>query len=380
MTNTVRVATALAAWLVSSAALADNLTVVSTFGADSGFAAYDLSNDYPGHLVLGVNGQGNALQAWNGQGFVTLVNGSDPIKILAAQNGMGLYSTGSAPGQTTYGIATLAYNGVYQKTFESSLPGLTVNTVGGYGSYTGPAGASCGVMVQPGNASSNSACVDGADKQFVGSNDWADRVAVTTRNGEARATLEVPFGRSANGIYTGTYDLGTFGSIAGLTNNGLMAGVLDGQATFVTVYEDYASSTTQIRKTNMLASVSGATNIQVHDLSGNRQAVGQYTDASGEQVAFLFNADDQGSGQLFNLNQALVGAGLRWMPGTHIGINDRLQMVLTAYQGDSMVTAIVSTPTTALPEPGTWSFMLLGLGGIVLAARRRHHRAMPRVC
>ena len=108
----------------------------------------------------------------------------------------------------------------------------------------------------------------------------------------------------------------------------------------------------------------------------------------------LFSAeDDLANGMTINAVQRLSGVVSASLVGVANGVPSGLifTKTITLAAGDLFgfsigpgqtdshdFTAFVFTVTDAVPEPGTWAMMLLGLGGIGLAVRRRKsERSLP---
>jgi len=333
-----KIAVGLLASMVSMGAMAGQLSLVSTFGEGSGFKAYDLQyNDE--RMIFGQGADGKSLQIWDGTQFQTPVSSAAPLDIVPYSYGA-LYTTQDSNGQVVHGYAT----------YEKPIPGVYA---GGNYNEVIPESRWCQIYRTVSNA-----CA-GSEPGIVAQNGWQDYVVVSDKGGVPTATANI---LKRGGVSAASYELGTFGSIAGYNSNGVIAGVIDGQAMRFKITDG------RVDKVNMLASVPGASNIRVYDMNRADQVVGQYTDANGKDVPFLYGYDG-----LTNLNEAMSETGLSWAPGTVMGLgnNGPIQLVMTVQQNGFLSSAVFLTPASSLPEPGSAAFFGLGLLGLCLVARRR---------
>lgn len=340
--RTVALTTALLAAATAHAGTG-SLTLNATFGEGTDFSAADVNNL---GQVAGINATANALQTWQSGSFSTLVTTTDTLELVGINNkGVVLYDTIDAGDQLHY--ATSVGGGT---PVAPALQGLTLNGINDAGTLAGfyiNGGAACGVTVS-GGAIGTSSCLSGSDQAYLAINNAGDRVTTTITGATVQTALE----RSAGGSTA----LGALTSVAGVSDSGAVAGVLGGNAVLI-----YNGATT-----NMLSSVTGASNVKVYDINNNNQVVGQYTDAGGNAVAFLYGADG-----LTTLNSSIAASGLQWVEGTRMGLNDLGQLVMTVSNGNDLATALYTTPATSVPEPAAYALMGLGLAGISLVARRR---------
>jgi probable HAF family extracellular repeat protein len=337
----IRFALSAAALAVASLAQANTLTVSTQFGEGTGFEARDINNQ---GLVVGLGA--DSVQLWSNGAFSTITSSStDSLEIVGLTNaGAVLYNTAGASGPLAYSLyaggSTSAVNALTGAVYN----GLNdSNTLVGY-KVTGD--ASCGVTVS--GSTGAQSCIAGSLAGYSAINNNGDKVLQTANlSGGTQTYIE-----SANGTRTA---IGSMSSVAGLTSYGGVAGIANGNA----VYAFNGSAV------NMLSSVEGATGAKVFDINNWGQVVGQYNDASGNTVAFLW--DQTG---VTNLDSFLTGMNLQRVTGSAVGINDLGQIVLTTYDDakQSMATTVLQTQ---VPEPGTYALMALGLMGLGLVARRR---------
>lgn len=332
-----KIAVGLLASMVSMGAMAGQLSLDSTFGEGSGFKAYDFQND--NRMVFGLGADGKSLQVWDGTQFQTPVSSAAPLEIVHFTYAA-VYTTQDSNGQVVHGSAG----------YEEPFPGYYA---GGNYNQVIPESSWCQIYRYVSNA-----CA-GSQPGIVAQNGWLDYVVVSDKGGVPTATANI---LKRGGVSAASYELGTFGSIAGYNSDGVIAGVIDGQAMRLKI------SNGSVDKVNMLASVPGASNIRVYDLNTSNQVVGQYTDANGKDVPFLYGYDG-----LTNLDQAMADTGLSWVPGTVMGLGNGgyNKLVMTVQGGGVVSSAVFLTPSSSVPEPGSAAFFGLGLLGLCLVARQR---------
>jgi probable HAF family extracellular repeat protein len=343
MTLKMRSAAAAAALFAALSAHAGSLTLSTTFGAGTDFSAVDINDQ---GKVVGINGTANAVQTWQGGSFASVATSTDIVEVVGINNnGLVLYDTVNA----TTGLITYATSA---GAISPSVGSLVLNglndagTLAGY--FTNTAMDLCGVTMTSTGTTLNTACQFGTARAYMAINNAGDRVAQSITGSTTTTTLETAAG-------TATV-LGSLSSVAGINDTGMVAGVANGKAVRV------AGGVT----TDLLASVSGASNVKVYDINNAGQVVGQYTDTSGNAVAFLYGADG-----LTTLNSSFVASGLEWAENTRLALNNQGEMVATVFNGSDLASAVFMTPGSSVPEPSTYALMGLGLVGVSLVARRR---------
>jgi probable HAF family extracellular repeat protein len=339
-----RIALTTVALAATTLAQANTLTLSSQFGLGTGFEAHDIN--VLGQVV-GIDGTANAVALWQAGGFTNLATSLDTVEVVGINNnGAVLFDTVGASGNPSYQLyANGSSTAVTSSAQNVVLNGLNdAQTLVGYG--ISGAGVACGASIAGG--ATGTACVSGADAAYMAINNRGDKV-LTTINGSGTVQS---FLEASNGTRT---SLGAMTSVAGINDSGAVAGVVNGHAVMVA---NGAS-------TDMLSSVSGASSVKVYDINNAGQVVGQYNDANGNTVAFLWGSDG-----LTQIDSFLQGQGLQRVGNSAIGLNDLGQMVLTVYDGQAQDMATVVAQST-VPEPATYALMGLGLVGLSLVGCRR---------
>jgi probable HAF family extracellular repeat protein len=337
-------ATALA---LAGMAQASTVTFSTEFGLGSGFEATDVNAL---GQVVGIDAAANSVLLWQSGLFATVASGSDTFEVVGLNNtGAVLYNTVSSAGDLNY---SLSLGGV-STAVGAGLTGLVLNGLNDQQTLVGFAldggGNACGVALS-GNSVLKSNCVSGSQAGYLAVNNLGTTVLSTVGSSGAVQT----FSQGASGVNTA---LSTFSTVAGINDAGVVAGVSNGSAVVV------ANGVS----TNMLASVSGASNVKVYDINNAGQVVGQYDDANGNTIAFLWSADG-----LTKLDSTIQAKGLQRVANTRIGLNDLGQLVMSVYdqQNQDTATAVLQA-TSTVPEPSTYALMGMGLLAVAVHLRRR---------